>query len=208
MTVTDLTLSHADMIEWLVDKHGANFSEQPIFVETGSGVSSVGLAAAGKKFNAITYSCDYNQDKVNGLLAKAGDRLTNVAFIVGDSVKSLTEIAEKYGRFDFLHLDSAGSALHTFREFMAIESYLKPGTCLLIDNAALPGAINMLSDVRKGKILVPYLLASAHWDVFIHPKSGSSMVSAVFREEATYAEPDYELEGWVDHWQDHFEKHL
>lgn len=208
MNITDLTLSHAEMIKHLVDEHAPNFPDQPVFVETGSGMSTLGLAAAGQKCNAKMYSCDYNQDKVNGLLAKTKNKLDNVEFLVGDSVKSLTTLAQRHGEFHFLHLDSAGSAMHTFREFMAIESYLKPGTCLLIDNAALPGATGMLSDVRKGKILVPYLLASDHWDVFIHPKSGSSMVSATFRSEADFAEPDYELQGWVDEWATHFENQL
>ncbi len=208
MKVTDLTLSHGEMIKLLVRENIPHFPAQPVFVETGSGVSTLGLAEAGQECNAKLYSCDHNQDKVNALVERTHGKLDQVEFFIGDSLESLASIAEKHGEFHFLHLDSAGSALHTFREFMVIEPYLSPGTCLLIDNAALPGATDVLSDVRKGKILVPYLLALAHWDVHVHPKAGSSMVSATMHEEAAFAEPDYELQDWVDHWSDHFDKYL
>ena len=91
---------------------------------------------------------------------------------------------------------------------MAIQGYLKPGACLLIDNAALPEEKVVLTEVRKGKILVPYLLASAHWSVQAHPKAGGSMVSATLHKEANFAEFDYEYPEYVDKWQKYFAENL
>jgi hypothetical protein len=71
----------------------------------------------------------------------------------------------------------------------------------LIDNAALPGEKALLTACRKGKILVPYLLASPHWQVFAHPHAGDSMISAIYKDEPSYANPDYEYSGWKDSWK-------
>ena len=77
---------------------------------------------------------------------------------------------------------------------------------LLIDNAALPGSSVRLSPVRKGKILVPYLMASANWEVIPFPNSGGSMVGAIKRDNGNYADPDLEHPDYTDHWKDKFNR--
>jgi len=113
-------------------------------------------------------------------------------------------LAEQLPRIDFLFLDSAASAMHTFREFMSVERLLAPGSILLIDNAAIPGESKLLSLARKGKILVPYLLASPYWRVAGHPQAGDSMVSAMLTDQPTHADPAYEDPGYIDMWQQYF----
>lgn len=66
----------------------------------------------------------------------------------------------------------------------------------------------MLSPVRKGKILVPYLLASPFWEVSGYPDAGDSMVSAVMRSEPNYADKDYEDSEYIDNWRSLFKKEL
>jgi hypothetical protein len=72
---------------------------------------------------------------------------------------------------------------------------------VLIDNAALPGARLLLSPCRKGKLLVPYLLASPVWRVKAHPRAGDSMVSALHDRAGARADASYEDPGYVDHWR-------
>jgi predicted O-methyltransferase YrrM len=205
---TDLTLTRSEMIKKLTQEHSHFFPSQPIFVETGSGVSTLGMAEVGREYNAKVYSCDRNQEKIDELIARTKGKLDNVEIIIGHSVDILEEICKKHGEIHFAHLDSGGSAMLTFNEFMAIQDYLQPGACLLIDNAALPEEKDVLTEVRKGKILVPYLLASSHWDVQAHPKAGGSMVSATLHEEGNFAEFDYEYPEYVDDWRNYFAENL
>jgi predicted O-methyltransferase YrrM len=124
-----------------------------------------------------------------------------VHFLVGDSLRGIAEVAERHERVDFAFLDSAPSALHTFREFSALEPALRPGARVLVDNAALPGARLLLSPCRKGRILVPYLLASPFWEVRAHPRSGDSMVSALRHDRPDFADPAHEDPDYVDDWR-------
>lgn len=202
------TLSHGELITRLINEHRAGFGRPTVFVETGSGVSTVALARSAGEMGGIVYSCDYNDEKVDSLKQAAGSDLGSIRFQISDSLDSLRKIASEHDRLDFVFLDSAASAMHTFREFMLVEQCLKPGSVLLIDNAALPGEKAVLSPVRKGKILVNYLLASPYWKVQGYPGAGDSMVAAVMHAEADYADPAFEHPEYVDHWRRLFEKEL
>lgn len=202
------TMSHGDLITRLIDERQAGFHKPPLFVETGSGVSTVALARAVHKLNGFVYSCDYNNEKVSALKEAAGDDVASIRFQIGDSLDSLQKIAGENDYLDFVFLDSAASAMHTFREFSIVEKCLNPGAVLLIDNAALPDEECVLSPVRKGKVLVPYLLASPVWEVVGYPSAGDSMVAAFRHEKPEYADPGYEHPEYVDQWKALFEKEL
>ena len=62
----------------------------------------------------------------------------------------------------------------------------------------------MLSPCRKGKIIVPYLLASTWWEVTGHPTAGDSMVSAVRHGRPEFADPAFEWPEFVDTWEANF----
>jgi len=195
------------MVRQLLVRREGTFSKNPIFVETGSGLSTIALAEVGRKLDARIYSCDVNQEKMNDLKKCAGEQVVNVIFLIGDSVDSLHKIVLEHRRIDFVFLDSAPSAIHTFREFQTIEQCLKAGSSLLIDNAALPQSRLRLSPCRKGKIIVPYLLASPYWEIEAHPNAGGSMISALYHDEPKYADPSYECFDYIDPWRSHFSKH-
>lgn len=201
-------ISHGEMISKLISMHCSGFSEKPVFVETGCGLSTVALATEGRERGATVYSCDYNHEKADELRAQVGDKVANVQFEFGDSHESLEKIAGEYPKIDFLFLDSAASAMHTFREFMIVENNLSAGSCVVVDNAALPKEPQTLGPVRKGKILVPYLLASPFWEVYGHPTAGDSMVSAVMHGNGAYADPEYEHPEYIDNWRTLFERKL
>ena len=190
--------THGEMIEHLLTLYPP-MGEKPVIVEIGSGFTTMTLVEIARSCDAFFYSCDNNIEKVEDLKARIVD--DDFKFIIGDSLSSLTEIVQQHDTVSFVFFDSAPSAMHTFREFLIIEKSLKPGSCILIDNAAIPGKKALLTACRKGKILVPYLLASPHWQVFGHPHAGDSMVSAVYKDEPVYADNDYELSGWKDGWK-------
>lgn len=202
------TLSHGDLITSLIRDYQAGFHKPPIFVETGSGLSTVALARAAGALGGVVYSCDYNDEKVSALKAAAGNDVATIRFQMGDSLDSLRNIADMHDRLDFVFLDSAASATHTFREFTIVERCLQPGAVLLIDNAALPEETRVLSPVRKGKILVHYLLASPVWEVVGYPTAGDSMVAAIRHDKPEYADSRYEHSEYVDHWNELFDKEL
>lgn len=199
--------SHGQMIQALLVRDRHAMPSSPLLVETGCGISALMLAEIGKSLNAKIYSCDFNEEKVKALQAKAGARVSNVEFLIGDSVQLLQHLGQKYQQIHFLFLDAAASAMHTFREFQVIERALKEGSTLLIDNAAVPGDTELLSPCRKGKIIVPYLQASANWEVHGHPDAGDSMVSAKFHDKPDYADPAYEWPEYNDPWEWSFTHH-
>jgi predicted O-methyltransferase YrrM len=201
--------THGDLIEKLLSASPAiTKNRQPVFVETGCGISTISLGKAAQRIGAIVYSCDYNQEKSDELKSSSAGMVKNVEFMIGDSLQSLASIASRHDTIDFLFLDSAASAMHTFREFITVEKCLKPGSQILIDNAAIPGTTRVLSPVRKGKILVPYLLASPFWKVTGYPGSGDSMVGATLHIEPDYADPDYEDPEYIDNWRSLFKQEL
>jgi len=204
---------------WQAQDHGALIREllahvQPlrghrlVFVETGCGLSTLALAEVAHRTGAHVYSCDLNPEKVDELRARTGDALADVSFLIGDSLASLAQIAGRHERIDFALLDSAPSATHTLREFLLLEPRFGPGSRVLIDNAALPGARLLLSPCRKGKLIVPYLLASPFWTVSAHPRAGDSMVSAVLDAIGARSDGGYEDPGYVDHWRTTFDRGL
>lgn len=200
--------THAQMIRLLWEAELAGRGPGGVFVETGSGLSTLGLAECAKATGARVYSCDSNAEKVEALKKRSGPQIDGVRFLIGDSLANLRKIASEHDRIDLLFLDSAPSALHTFREFQIVERLLADGACVLIDNAALPGARRLLSPCRKGRILVPYLLASPVWEVHGHPEAGDSMVAAVRRAEPVHADPHYEDPAYSDPWQDSLDEHF
>ena len=201
--------SHGELIKILLEKDVDRLSgKKPVFVETGCGLSTLSLAEMGARVSATIITCDYNSEKADELRASSENILGNVRFMIGDSLDSLGKIAAEHPEIHFLFLDSAASAMHTFREFLLVEQCLKPGATVLVDNAAIPGAWRVLSPVRKGKILVPYLLASPCWEVTGHPESGDSMVSAVLRSEPDFADPAYEDADYIDNWRRLFKERL
>lgn len=202
-------LSHGDLIKKLLTEDiDALKKKSAVFVETGCGISTISLTEVGKKIGATVYSCDYNSKKADELKLAMPDQISGVNFMIGDSLESLAKVAERHAEIDFLFLDSAASAMHTFKEFLIMEKCLHPGSRVLVDNAAIPGVKRVLSPVRKGKILVPYLLASPFWEVKGYPEAGDSMVAAIMRSQADYADPDYEDPEYIDNWRALFKKKL
>lgn len=195
------TQDHGGLIRTLLADVKPPLQRRLVFVETGCGLSTLALAEVGARCGAVVYSCDINQEKIDELRRRAGEALAEVNFVAGDSLASLARIAARHERIDFVLLDSAPSATHTLREFFALESRLGPGARVLIDNAALPGARLLLSPCRKGKLLVPYLLASPVWRVRGHPRAGDSMVSARHDLAGARADASYEDPSYVDQWR-------
>ena len=200
---TNREFSHAEMIERLFRERRDSFRDHPVFIETGCGLSTLAISKWAGALNGLAYSLDHNSQKIDDLKSKAGDRVANVQLLIGDSLENLPNVVAEHS-IDFLFLDSAASALHTFREFLTCEPALKAGACVLVDNAALPNEKRLLSPVRKGKILVPYLLAAADWEVRGHPLAGDSMVSAIRHAEGNFADFAYEHPAYVDHWKRQF----
>ena len=117
--------THGELIQLLLMRDRHALPDNPLLVETGCGLSTLLLADIGRVLNAKIHSCDFNEDKVRALQQKAGERVSNIEFLIGDSVQSLESIGEDYEQIHFLFLDAAASAMHTFREFQVIEHALK-----------------------------------------------------------------------------------
>ena len=179
-----------------------------VFVETGCGPSTVALVDVARRTGARVYTCELDQAKIDLLRERTRDALTEVTFLAGDSLASLAQIVARHGRVDFALLGSAPSATHTLREFLLLEPRFGPGSRVLIDNAALPGARLLLSPCRKGKLVVPYLLASPFWTVTAHPRAGDSMVGAVLDAIGARSDAGYEDPGYIDHWRATFDRRL
>jgi predicted O-methyltransferase YrrM len=122
------TMSHGDLITRLIDHHVACFHQPVVLVETGCGLSTVALAEAAQRLKAVVYSCDHNQEKITQLQRLIGNT-ANVVFRVGDSHESLRAIVADHAHLDLVFLDSAASAMHTWREFLIVEPRLQPGRC-------------------------------------------------------------------------------
>lgn len=198
--------THGEMIELLFEEHPVRKANGAVFIEIGSGLSTVHLAKIGRQYNATVYSCDINAEKIDSLRSSTGAAVNNIKFLTGDSLQRISEIVEQHQSIDFIFLDGAASAMQTFREFQILEKTLQPGALILIDNAALPGESGLLTPCRKGKIVVPYLLASAYWEVRGHPAAGDSMISALRHKQPDYADPAYEMGDFVDPWQQMFQQ--
>jgi len=200
--------SHGQLIQELIGRNIHFSGKETVFVETGCGVSTVALARSAENGRAIVYSCDINSEKADELKTLSEGVVDYVQFLIGSSLDSLKEISMRHRKVDFLFLDSAASAMYTFQEFQIMEKSLQPGSVLLVDNAAIPGETRLLSPVRKGKILVPYLLASPFWEVTGYPEAGDSMVAALLHDSPDYADPQYEDPDYIDNWRTLFRKEL
>lgn len=172
-----------------------------VFVETGCGPATPVLAELARRTGARVYACGRDPKTFEELRACAGDDLSDVTFLEGDILQSLAQIAGRHERVDFALFDSVPSATHTLREFLLLEPRFGPGSRVLIDDAVLPGARLLLGPRRKGRLVVPYLLASPFWSVSAHPRTGGSMVSAVLDAIGARSDASYEDPGWVDLWR-------
>jgi len=200
--------NHAELIRDLLADEQPVRGQRLVLVETGCGHSTLALLEVARRTGACVYSCDIDPDKIERLRDSTRDAEAEVNFLVGDSLSSLARIVARHGRIDFASLDSAPSATHTLREFLTLEPRFGPGSRVLIDDAALPGARLLLSPCRKGKLVVPYLLASPFWTVKAHPRAGDSMVSAVQDLAGARADAGYEDPRYVDHWRETFDRGL
>jgi len=200
-------ISLGEFIIQIVDEYKDSFPEEPTFIECGSGLSTLYLAEAGRRTNATVFSIDNNAQKIDAL-KKDNDRwLWNVKFRINDSVKTIKALAALYGRIDLLILDSAPSALYTFNEFKGAERYLISDSIVLIDNATWPYSIK--KNTRKGKILVPYIMAKSDWLSILYSHVGDSVIMARKMRTDDFADPDYEKPGeYIDKWQKCFKKEL
>lgn len=183
----------------LLDDLRAPQSRPPILVKTSSGAGTPALTAVAERTDGVVYCWDVDAAKIEDLRARGDGGSPNLHFVGGDSLEALGRIAARHDRVDFAFLGSAPSATHTLREFFALEARLGPGARLLIDEAALPGA-RLGARCRKGKLLVPYLLASPVWRVTAHPRVGASMISAVHDRVGARADARYEDPEHVDRW--------
>lgn len=195
------TQDHGALIRSLLADKQAPMQRRLLFVQTGCGASTLALGEIAARVGADVYACEVNAEKIAELREFGGDALASVHFLEGDSLESLARIAARHDHIDFALLDSAPSATHTLYEFQLLEARLGAGARVLIDNAALPGARLLLGPCRKGKLLVPYLLASPFWRVRAHPRAGDSMVSAIHDRIGARADASYEDPAYVDHWR-------
>lgn len=193
--------SHGELLEKLLRERLGHFPAEPVLVESGCGLTTRYLADVGRALNATVYSCDYDENKIAHLKHKEGSKLENVNFLTGESLASLRTITQRHAAIHFVFLDSAPSAMHTFREFQVVESHLPVGACVLIDNASVPGTWLRLGPTRKGKVVVPYLLASRYWELIPYPRAGDSMVFAVRHGEPRFGDPACEHPHHVDRWE-------
>jgi predicted O-methyltransferase YrrM len=157
------------------------------------------LATHARRVGAQAHSIDTNAELIAGVDAEVNSDGV-VTFHSGTSLEMLPGILREVEKIDFAFLDSAPSAMTTWQEFALIEPFLKSGAIVVVDNACLPGEVATLSPCRKGKIVVPFLLASSWWEVEGHPQSGDSMVVAIRHGDPHYADPDFEG-AWNDDWK-------
>lgn len=190
------TRDQGSLIRKLLAQLSPGMQRPVVLVETGCGVSTFALAETAERVGGHVYSCELDPRRIHALREASEGKLERVQFLEGDSLESLARIAARHESIDFALFDSAPSATHILREFQALERRLHPGARVLIDEAALPGARLLLGPCRKGKLLVPYLLASPVWRVSAFPRAGNSMVSAVHdkvgaRADSSYEDPAY-----------------
>ncbi len=189
------------LIEELLGDLRPEPGQRLVFVQTGCGASTLALAGVARRTGARVYACDLEPKKFDELRENACDDLAGVTFLAGDSLTSLAQISSRHERVDFALFDSAPSATRTLREFLQLEPRFGPGSRVLIDDAALPGAQLLLGPRRKGRLVVPYLLASPFWSVSAHPRTGDSMVSAVLDAVGARSDESYEDPRYVDLWR-------
>ncbi len=199
--------SHGELVSKIFEQNIKNFSKIPKIIEVGSGITTDFLNKLSLKYKCEVISIDNNSSKVKFLNENIKEISPKLSFIVGDSLEILKNIVRN-SKIDLLFLDSAPSAIHTFKEFLICENAFKSGSCLIIDNAKIPEEKSNRNPARKGKIIVPYLLASKSWEVFSHPYSGDMMIVAIKRSEKQYADIKYELDDYTDNWKNQLESYF
>lgn len=194
--------THVEAIQRILSER-SELNRGFIAIEIGTGVSTMAFARSLRGVDsAKLYSIDISQEVVDRTEAETKPIFSNIEFRVGDSLESLDHLYSELTHVDFVLLDSAPSAMRTFEEFKILESKFRVGSCILIDNASSPECLAQLSECRKGKILVPYLLASPVWEVFFYPRSGDSMVFAQMSDHMNHADKNYEYEVDAQTWSD------
>lgn len=178
----------------LLDNYLSEFQPRKrpyVFVEFGAGTTTPVIASHAARLGGRFYSCDLNHTKCAEV---AQDISHPVSFLYEDTTEAAMRIAAVEDHVDLLFLDAAPSAMKTFVDFQVLEEHLCPGSVVIIDNAELPGRTvgPRHSKCRKGKIVVPYLLGSAYWEVFEHPEFGGSMVAGVRHAEPKFTLFEYE----------------
>lgn len=163
-----------------------------LFIEIGCGPRSTPqIARTASAFHRPLHSFDINATKVEAVKTSVSNQAQgSVQFHVGHSWEQLHGWIHGQGPVAFAFLDSgqpnpyakpSGGAVLTFGEFKLLEPHFVPGSCLLIDNAMLPEHTSPCYSYRrfpKGRILVPYLLASGRWHVTGYPHDAGGMVFA------------------------------
>ena len=190
--------THSEVLSGYLPRMGRQ--DHPVIVEVGLGLTSAVLAEYARQHGGRYYGCDLNTELIDELRKTIGED-EFVKFLVGKSDESLRRIVSGNHQVDLVFLDGAPSAAITFLEFRILEDTLLPGSIVVIDNAAVPDTPGPLrSPCRKGKIVVPYLLASSFWEVIGHPGDGDSMIAAIKHAEGTFADIAYEdVDGTVTH---------
>ena len=201
-------MHESERLKKILDANKSKYNKDSVFIETGSGLSTIQLSQFCDSIGTKAYSCDHNGEKLDSLREKSPTKLDNIQFLIGDSLVTLEDLSKNLSKVDLLFLDSAASALHTYREFQILERFLSEGSLLIIDNAKLPSKWSPFEGTRKGKILVPYLLAHPFWDVSDFPKDGGSMVFAKMMSKPEYSNHAYEAPDYVDNWKKSFNKML
>lgn len=197
---------YGGLIRSLVSKLEPPRGRRPLYVQTGCGPATRALAEIARETGALLYVCEPSADRIDALRGASPYELGHVQFLCGDSLASVAQIATRHERLDFALLDSAPSATQTLHEFLCLEPRFVPGARILIGDAALPDARLLLRPCRKGKLLVPYLLASPFWSVSAHRRPGDPMVSAVLDMVAARADVSYEDPSYVERLRAAFER--
>jgi predicted O-methyltransferase YrrM len=162
----------------------------PVLVEVGAGKTTKVMADYARKHKAIFYSCDCCGPIIDFLDA-AFNKDKCIRFLQSDSSDALAGLAPMIGVIDFAFFDAAPCAMKTFLDFQTIEYCFRPNSIFVIDNAKLPGLKQSPGPARKGKILVPYLLAHDEWTVEAFPGYGGMMIVAVKQPHGGHADPGY-----------------
>ena len=175
-------LSHCDALDEITERK--EFYKGNVLIETGAGETSKFLSKFCQKYDVEFHSFDIDDYKIRKVPTDE-----KVIFHHGNSLDKLKSfVQENKKEIKFVFLDSCGSAFHTFLEFRILEPHLKPGATVVIDNAVIyAGEIThkdeIETEVRKGKVLVPYFQASPFWAVKFHPSYGHTMVEAVLEDK-------------------------
>lgn len=186
----------ADVLKKYLPKIPNPDNRRVVIVETGIGLSSFPLIEYVYAHpNVVLYCIDTSKEVIKSL-QEGLDPDRKVNFLHMDTEKGLQFVigAEKY--IDLLFFDAVPCAYRTFKEFQMCEHLLTPGSIYVMDNARIPEKEHIKGECkgaacRKGKVIVPYLLASPHWVVKAFPQEAGGMIGAIMQPDAKYSDPAY-----------------